>query len=94
VWNEAEAEADVAAEFVAVPNHRPYECIDFQCRVKVNPRSHPIISHITDEHHSVKTIIILSYGWISEGRPLTVKDSLGIILALGGATVYSQLSRR
>jgi solute carrier family 35 protein E3 len=44
--------------------------------------------------HSVKTIIILTYGWVSEGRILTVKDALGIILALGGATLYSQLSQK
>lgn len=43
---------------------------------------------------NVKTIIILTYGWVSEGRSLTLKDSLGIVLALGGATVYSQLSQR
>ncbi|KAG9247550.1 triose-phosphate transporter family-domain-containing protein [Calycina marina] len=43
---------------------------------------------------NVKTIIILTYGWVSEGRPLTMKDFLGIALALGGATLYSQLSQR
>ncbi|CAD6446166.1 8f20dfd1-0d21-4e6a-bf1c-d5615c4be60a [Sclerotinia trifoliorum] len=43
---------------------------------------------------NVKTIIILTYGWVSEGRLLTVKDSAGILLALGGATMYSQLSQR
>lgn len=43
---------------------------------------------------NVKTVIILSYGWVSEGRILTLTDSLGIILALGGATLYSQLSQR
>jgi len=43
---------------------------------------------------SVKTIIILTYGWISEGRELTAKDALGIVLALGGATLYSQLSQK
>jgi len=43
---------------------------------------------------NVKTIIILTYGWVSEGRLLTLKDSLGIILALGGATLYSQLSQK
>ncbi|TVY71396.1 Solute carrier family 35 member E3 [Lachnellula suecica] len=43
---------------------------------------------------NVKTIIILTYGWISEGRILTAKDALGIVLALGGATVYSQLSQK
>jgi len=43
---------------------------------------------------NVKTIIILTYGWVSEGRILTVKDSLGIVLALGGATLYSQLSQK
>ncbi|EKD12655.1 uncharacterized protein L3040_005240 [Drepanopeziza brunnea f. sp. 'multigermtubi'] len=42
---------------------------------------------------NVKTIIILTYGWVSEGRLLTVKDALGIMLALGGATLYSQLSQ-
>ncbi|RDW73362.1 putative solute carrier family 35 member E3 [Coleophoma cylindrospora] len=43
---------------------------------------------------NVKTIIILTYGWLSEGRILTVKDALGILLALGGATMYSQVSQR
>ncbi|PBP26353.1 putative solute carrier family 35 member E3 [Diplocarpon rosae] len=43
---------------------------------------------------NVKTIIILTYGWVSEGRLLTLKDSLGIVMALGGATLYSQLSQR
>ncbi|KAF4631259.1 hypothetical protein G7Y89_g6875 [Cudoniella acicularis] len=43
---------------------------------------------------NVKTIIILTYGWVSEGRVLTLKDSLGILLALGGATLYSQLSSK
>lgn len=42
----------------------------------------------------MKMIIILSYGWISEGRVMTFKDAVGIILALGGATMYSQLSQR
>ncbi|CZT44659.1 related to triose phosphate/3-phosphoglycerate/phosphate translocator [Rhynchosporium secalis] len=42
---------------------------------------------------NVKTIIILTYGWVSEGRVFTVKDGIGIILALGGATLYSQLSQ-
>ncbi|CAG8949730.1 hypothetical protein HYFRA_00004049 [Hymenoscyphus fraxineus] len=43
---------------------------------------------------NVKTIIILTYGWFSEGRILTATDALGIVLALGGATVYSQLSNK
>jgi hypothetical protein len=38
-------------------------------------------------------IIILSYGWISEGRVMTLKDAAGILLALGGATAYSQVSK-
>ena len=42
----------------------------------------------------MKMIIILSYGWISEGRVMTLKDAVGILLALGGATVYSQLSQK
>lgn len=51
---------------------------------------HHVLTHLS----SVKTIIILTYGFMSEGRVLTVKDSMGILLALGGATVYSQLSQR
>lgn len=43
---------------------------------------------------NVKTIIILTYGWISEGRAFTVQDACGIILALGGATLYSRLSSK
>jgi len=43
---------------------------------------------------NVKTIIILTYGWVSEGRALTPKDALGILLALGGATLYSQLNQK
>ena len=41
---------------------------------------------------NVKTIIILTYGWISEGRILTRNDAVGIALTLGGASLYSQLS--
>jgi len=41
---------------------------------------------------NVKTIIILTYGWVSEGRLLTSKDALGILLALGGAAAYGQFS--
>ncbi|KAH8646577.1 triose-phosphate transporter family-domain-containing protein [Tricladium varicosporioides] len=43
---------------------------------------------------NVKTIIILTYGWVSEGRALTLRDTVGIVLALGGATLYSQLSSK
>jgi solute carrier family 35 protein E3 len=43
---------------------------------------------------SVKTIIILTYGWVSEGRALTAQDLLGIVMALGGATLYSQLASK
>ena len=43
---------------------------------------------------NVKTIIILTYGWVSEGRVLTVTDGVGMLLALGGATLYSQLSQK
>ena len=53
------------------------------------------VFQITDDiTNSVKTIIILTYGWVSEGRSLTLKDSIGIILALGGASAYSQLSQK
>ncbi|KAG9237442.1 triose-phosphate transporter family-domain-containing protein [Amylocarpus encephaloides] len=43
---------------------------------------------------NVKTIIILTYGWISDSRLLTPKDLLGIVMALGGATLYSQLASK
>jgi solute carrier family 35 protein E3 len=39
-------------------------------------------------------IIILTYGWISEGRVMTIKDAMGIALALGGAALYSQLTQK
>lgn len=56
------------------------------------PSKFHVQPEIISDVASVKTIIILSYGWISEGRPMTVKDAAGIMLALGGASLYSQLS--
>lgn len=43
---------------------------------------------------NAKTIIIISYGWWQEGKVITVHDMLGVILALGGATIYSIQSQR
>ncbi|KAF1957492.1 TPT-domain-containing protein [Byssothecium circinans] len=46
-----------------------------------------IVSHI-------KTILILSIGWYSEGKVLNGKEWLGVLLALGGGWVYSHLAMR
>ncbi|GAM89164.1 hypothetical protein ANO11243_072000 [Dothideomycetidae sp. 11243] len=43
---------------------------------------------------NAKNIIIISYGWWQEGKAIGVNDMLGVILALGGATVYSIQSQR
>ncbi|OCK98148.1 TPT-domain-containing protein [Cenococcum geophilum 1.58] len=40
----------------------------------------------------LKTILILSFGWYSEGTILSPKEICGITLALGGGWVYSHLS--
>lgn len=40
----------------------------------------------------VKTIIIVSLSWYSEGRNLTLTDVLGVTLTLSGAYAYSVLS--
>jgi len=40
----------------------------------------------------LKTILILSFGWYSDGTILTDKEIAGIVLALGGGWVYSHLS--
>lgn len=42
----------------------------------------------------VKTIIIVSLSWYSEGRALSVTDVLGVSLTLGGAYAYSTLQSR
>ncbi|KAI9890143.1 MAG: hypothetical protein M1814_004424 [Vezdaea aestivalis] len=42
---------------------------------------------------NLKTIIILGFGWIADGRTLTPRDLLGIVCAVGGAAAYSQLSQ-
>ncbi|KAF2181785.1 TPT-domain-containing protein [Zopfia rhizophila CBS 207.26] len=44
-----------------------------------------IVSHI-------KTILILSIGWYSEGKILSTREMLGVGLALGGGWVYSHLT--
>ncbi|ORY09916.1 triose-phosphate transporter family-domain-containing protein [Clohesyomyces aquaticus] len=44
-----------------------------------------IVSHI-------KTILILSIGWWSEGKILTPREMCGVLLALGGGWVYSHLA--
>jgi solute carrier family 35 protein E3 len=46
-----------------------------------------IVSHI-------KTILILSIGWYSEGKILNGKEWLGVLLALGGGWVYSHLAMK
>jgi solute carrier family 35, member E3 len=46
-----------------------------------------IVSHI-------KTILILSIGWYSQGKVLTPKEMFGVFLALGGGWVYSHLAMR
>lgn len=78
-------------ESLSISDYRPNECADFQCRIKV---SSTLRCLFLANPSSVKTIIILTYGWVSEGRALTLKDSMGIILALGGASLYSQLSQK
>ena len=79
-------------EFVTILDHWTYERFDFQRCIKVSSHTTSLRKELTG--CSVKTIIILTYGWVSEGRLLTAKDSLGIVLALGGATLYSQLSQK
>ena len=85
-------------ESVTILDHRTNECFDIQRCLKVSVPSSTLDRRLERDYNltsnSVKTIIILSYGWISEGRTLTVRDSLGIMLALGGASVYSQLSQK
>ncbi|KAF2750318.1 TPT-domain-containing protein [Sporormia fimetaria CBS 119925] len=44
-----------------------------------------IVSHL-------KTILILSIGWYSEGKVLSAKEWFGVALALGGGWVYSHLA--
>jgi len=46
-----------------------------------------IVSHI-------KTILILSIGWYSEGKILAPKEWVGVLLALGGGWVYSHLAMK
>ena len=42
---------------------------------------------------NLKNIIILSLGWYQEGRVPTVQDTFGIVLAVGGAWAYAQMSQ-
>lgn len=44
-----------------------------------------IVSHL-------KTIMILTIGWYSEGKILSRKETFGVLLALGGGWVYSHLA--
>jgi drug/metabolite transporter (DMT)-like permease len=44
-----------------------------------------IVSHL-------KTILILSIGWYSEGKMLTPREWFGVLLALSGGWVYSHLA--
>jgi solute carrier family 35 protein E3 len=43
---------------------------------------------------NLKTIIILALSWSHEQRIPTVQDAFGIVLAIGGAWAYAQLSQR
>jgi len=43
---------------------------------------------------NLKTVIILCLGWISDGRKLSQRDLTGIVFAVGGAFVYSQVAQR
>ncbi|KAH0536942.1 hypothetical protein FGG08_006207 [Glutinoglossum americanum] len=52
---------------------------------KIKDFSFNVTSHL-------KTVIILTLGWIADGRVLSVQDLTGIIFAVGGAMVYSMLS--
>ena len=38
---------------------------------------------------NAKNIIIISYSWWQEGKVVGSQDLLGVLLALGGATLYS-----
>ncbi|MCJ1229590.1 hypothetical protein MMC12_006259 [Toensbergia leucococca] len=42
---------------------------------------------------NLKTVIILTLSWLTEGRVLTAHDFAGMVLAVGGAMMYSQLSQ-
>jgi solute carrier family 35 protein E3 len=46
-----------------------------------------IVSHL-------KTILILSIGWYSEGKILAPQEWFGVLLALGGGWVYSHLAMK
>ncbi|KAI9834379.1 MAG: hypothetical protein M1819_002990 [Sarea resinae] len=43
---------------------------------------------------NLKTVIIVTAGWISDGKVLNLQDLFGITFAVGGAMAYSQLSQR
>ena len=60
----------------------------------VTPLFFPFPNPTNLTRYSVKMIIILTYGWVSENKVFTIKDGTGILLALGGATAYSQLSQK
>ncbi|KAH0565374.1 hypothetical protein GP486_001239 [Trichoglossum hirsutum] len=52
-------------------------------------RTSPLTFNVTSH---IKTIIILTLGWIADGRILSVQDLTGIVFAMGGAVAYSMLS--
>ncbi|KAF2091328.1 TPT-domain-containing protein [Saccharata proteae CBS 121410] len=43
---------------------------------------------------NLKTILILSFGWYSEGKIPTHRETAGVLLALGGGWLYSHLKRK
>ncbi|KAI9761303.1 MAG: hypothetical protein M4579_001093 [Chaenotheca gracillima] len=41
---------------------------------------------------NLKTIIIISLSWYSEGHVLTLRDAFGVFMAIGGGYIYARLS--
>ncbi|KAI9752000.1 MAG: hypothetical protein M4579_005796 [Chaenotheca gracillima] len=42
---------------------------------------------------NLKTVLIISFGWIQEGKVLLPLDMIGVMLAIGGVAYYTHLSR-
>ncbi|KAL6252987.1 hypothetical protein RBB50_000706 [Rhinocladiella similis] len=54
-------------------------------------RTSPLTFNVVSQ---VKTILILGLSWLSTGKQLTFVEVVGVVLALGGAYAYAQVSRR
>ena len=88
---------DTVPDLSQVPNHvlwsafgsgimaSMYNLSQFLIIGRTSALTFNIVSHL-------KTILILSMGWYSEGKILTMKEWLGVMLALGGGWVYSHLA--